>query len=347
MIILGQVGTSRDNNLNLIRMVAASAVLISHAWPIALGPDAVEPLKTLTGHSLGSLSVWVFFAISGYLIAMSFVRSSPKRFVQARARRLLPALVVSVLAVAFVLGPMVTNLSLTAYLRDPATWTFLWRNVVLAVPQYSLPGVFVDQPFTDVVGSIWTLFYEVACYVGVFILGVCGALRHPKVLAGLLGSYLLVWIWVEMQPSPPDRLRAIQTLSLPFAIGMAFYVWRDRIPLHWGLIIPLSGLVFVLRNTVLYDAVFVFALSYGVFWLAYVPGRWLRRYNEVGDYSYGIYIYAFPLQGFAVWLMPGQGPFVNIVLAAPMTLLCAMASWHWVEKPALTPSPNAARPRRG
>ena len=64
---LGDKATGRDNNLNLIRAVAASAVLVSHAYPIALGPDALQPLKALTGHSLGSLSVYVFFAISGFL----------------------------------------------------------------------------------------------------------------------------------------------------------------------------------------------------------------------------------------------------------------------------------------
>ena len=142
MVVLGQVATSRDNNLNLIRMVAAFAVLISHAWPIALGPQAVEPLKAVTGHSLGTLSVWVFFAISGYLISLSFVRTDDtSQFVMARMRRLIPGLIISVLVVAFVLGPLVTALPLGAYLIDPATGTFVLRNIMMAAPQYHLPGV--------------------------------------------------------------------------------------------------------------------------------------------------------------------------------------------------------------
>mgnify|MGYP001818032965 CR=1 FL=1 len=348
MITLGQVAIGRDNNLNLIRMVAASAVLVSHAWPIALGPETIEPLRALTGHKLGSLSVWVFFAISGFLIAMSFERSPSRgRFVRARARRLLPALVVSVLAVAFVLGPIVTTLPVGIYVTEPATWSFIWRNIVLAVPQYMLPGVFADQPYTAVVGSIWTLFYEVLCYIGVFAVGVMGLLQRTRVMLGLIVLYLLGWLWIEAQPDVSPRIWAVQNLSLPFVIGTAFYVWRDRIVLHGVGVMALFVPVLLLHDTVFYDAVLALALSYGVFWLAYVPGGWIRGYNRIGDYSYGIYIYAFPLQGFAVWLMPGQGPWENIMLAAPMTLICAMASWHWVEQPALTPSPTAAQRRRG
>ena len=66
MVILGDVARNRDNNLNLIRMIAALAVLVSHAYPIALGPDAVQPLQRLTGNTLGGLAVAVFFVISGF-----------------------------------------------------------------------------------------------------------------------------------------------------------------------------------------------------------------------------------------------------------------------------------------
>lgn len=339
MVFLGQVATSRDNNLNLIRMVAAFAVLVSHAWPIALGPDAVQPLKVLTGQTLGTLSVWIFFAISGYLITLSFVRTADTpRFVLARVRRLMPGLIVSVVVVAFVIGPLVTTQPLAVYLSDPATASFLWRNATMAVPQYSLPGVFADQPFTDVVGSIWTLFYEVLCYAGVLIVGVLGLLHRRRAVAFGLAIYALAWLAVAaFDVTLYPKLVSLHQLSLPFIIGMAFYLWRDVIPLHGAVAVVGFAPAALLQDTVLVVPTFVLALSYATFWLAYVPGGIIRAYNRMGDYSYGLYIYAFPLQGLAVWLVPGQGPWLNIAIAAPLTLICAVASWHLVERPALQP----------
>lgn len=335
MVFLGQVAVSRDNNLNLIRMIAAFAVLVSHAWPIALGPQAVQPLKALTGQTLGTLSVWVFFAISGYLITLSFVRTDDvPRFVLARARRLIPGLIVSVIFVAFVIGPIVTTLPLAAYLSDPATGSFLWRNVLMAMPQFHLPGVFETQPYTDVVGSIWTLFYEVLCYVGVLIVGMMGLLHKRRAMAVGVVIYAVAWLSMTGTGLHP-KLTALHQLSLPFIIGMAFYLWRDRVPLH-GAIAMLGFLpAILLHDTVCAVPAFVIAISYATFWLAYVPGGIIRAYNKVGDYSYGLYIYAFPLQGLAVWLVPGQGPWLNIAIATPLTLICAVASWHVVERPAM------------
>ncbi len=74
MVVLKDVCEGRDNNLNLIRMIAAVGVLVSHAWPLSLGPGTPEPLSAAVGQSLGSLSVLVFFVISGFLIPRSFER---------------------------------------------------------------------------------------------------------------------------------------------------------------------------------------------------------------------------------------------------------------------------------
>jgi len=215
MIYLSDRSGGRDNNLNLIRAIAATMVLVSHAYPIALGPDAIQPLKLLTGQSLGSLSVYVFFAISGFLITMSFERSSSYRsFLTARFLRLLPGLVVSLALVAFVMGPLVTELPLMAYLTHPETWTFMLRNILLALPQYTLPGTFEDLPYPSVEGSIWTLIYEVICYMGVFACGVVGILQRRWLMVA--GCAMLVCIWLVIQNDPGivnERLVSLSSLS--------------------------------------------------------------------------------------------------------------------------------------
>ena len=337
MIWLGTAAQGRDNNLNLIRMVAATAVLVSHAWPLTYGVGVVEPLQDLTGHSLGRLSVYVFFAISGFLVAASFTRSATLgRFVAARALRLLPGLLVSLLLVSFVLGPLVTTLPLTEYLSRSGTWMAVVNNFTLYSPQFRLPGVFQDNPFPAVQGSIWTLIHEVLCYVMVFLAGIAGTLRTGWRFAGFLAIYAAIWAVSVAAPHLfPARALLLRDLSLPFVLGMAAWVWRMYLPLTIGGVAVLALLALLLRPTTLaYPALTLF-LFYATFWLAYVPGGILRGYNRLGDYSYGIYIYAFPLQGLVVWLWHPETPLTHILLAFPPTFLVAVLSWHLVEKPAL------------
>lgn len=340
-MILEDVSRGRDNNLNLLRMLAATGVLVSHAWPIALGPGTIEPLYPLTGHSLGSICVQIFFAISGFLITASFLRSSTlMRFSLARILRLFPALVVSLLFVAFILGPMVTSLPLANYLLSYETWSFVVRNTGLIKLQFELPGVFTENPYPKVEGSIWTLVHEVGCYICVFIAGIFGILKHRRLASVFLAVGLAGWLIVFYAALPlPGKIEAFLKLALPFAMGTAAWLWRDRIKLSPIVAIGLFFLWYaqflLVGKTPISDVFFSVALTYAVFWFGYVPAGYLRIYNNVGDYSYGMYVYAFPLQGLAIWIWGQQSPLMNIALSFPLTLVCAMVSWHLVEKPAL------------
>lgn len=337
MQYLGDVSQNRDNNFNLIRAIAASAVLVSHAYPIALGPGATEPLTDLTGYSLGGLAVYVFFAISGFLITASFERSSSvASFLSARMLRLVPGLAVSLVLVAFVIGPVVTVLPLGEYFSTSGVYSFLMRNMALIWPQYTLPGVFEANPFPTIEGSIWTLFHEVVCYMGVLVIGLFGILQRRGLMVVAVGLYLIFWVTGEFSDVAfPGKIDAWRRLSLPFAIGVVFYVWRARLPLSiWGMA-GLCTITFALRGTQAYDFLFIVSLCYGTFWLAYMPKGFVRAYNRIGDYSYGIYIYAFPMQGLAVWAFGPMSPMENMLIAFPLTVLPSILSWHFLEEPAL------------
>ncbi|WP_295513094.1 acyltransferase family protein [uncultured Sulfitobacter sp.] len=332
-IRLHSAAHGRDNNFNLIRFCAANAVLISHAWPISLGPHSIEPLESTTGHTMGELAVYVFFALSGFLIAGSFERSrSPADFILARMGRLFPGLAASLVFVAFTLGPLVTTLPALDYLSDPNTFSFLARNVTLIAPQYTLPGVFTDLPYPTVEGSIWTLAHEVACYFGLFILGLTGVLSSRV----SFGTVLIFYACLAALPFDwPPRLIQLQTLSFPFLVGTIFWVWRGQITLSVPVMLVLVAIAWLSHETRLAFPTLILALSYTVFWLGYAPSGAAKSFNRFGDYSYGIYIYAFPMQGLAIWLWGPMGPLLNIALSLPMVLLCAVASWHWIERPAL------------
>lgn len=338
---LADLAAGRDNNLNLIRMVAATAVLVSHAWPLALGAGTPEPLFRETGHALGTLAVFVFFAISGFLITASFDRSRDAgAFLAARSLRLFPALFVSVMLVAFVMGPAVTTLPVAEYLSHPGTLAFVPRNMALVSPAYYLPGVFETNPYPAVEGSIWTLVHEVACYLGVLAAGLAGAFATRRRLLAALLCFAVAWIaYQALGGGLHPKVDALHRLSLPFAIGAAFYVLRDRIPLSAGIAAALAAVAVALAVLgapwpVGYAATLL-TLSYAVFWIAYVPRGPILGYNRIGDYSYGIYIYAFPIQGLVVWIWGPMTPWENIALALPFTLVLAILSWHLVEAPAL------------
>ena len=337
---LGAVCGGRDNNLNLIRMIAATSVLVSHAWPIALGPSSVQPLEASLGMTLGAVSVWVFFAISGFLIARSYDRAARiADWTAARAMRLFPGLAVVLILTALAMGPATTVLPLGAYAANPATLLYVPRNVTLISVQYGLPGVFVDHPLPGAInGSLWTLFHEVVCYMGVLAIGLFGLLRRRGAMAIAGAAYLAGWVGLGLAgDAAPMRIMLLRDLSLPFFIGTAFYVWRDRIALRWDL--ALAGCAATaLCAAAARDAfapVFALALTYGVCVLAWRPGGVVRGYNRLGDYSYGVYVYAFPLQQLVIHLFGTMSPWENIALSLPPTLLCAALSWRFVEKPGL------------
>ena len=145
-------------------LLAALAVLASHAVPISYGSNAKELLFRLSGGqaTFGSLAVTVFFIVSGYLITGSYVgRPNPLRFVWARALRLLPGLIVVVLALAFAVGPLLSTVPAREYFSSASLVRFVFINLSMANFWGYLPGVFEHNPYRGVNGSLWTLHYEV------------------------------------------------------------------------------------------------------------------------------------------------------------------------------------------
>lgn len=342
----------RDNNFNLLRMLAAMGVLISHAYPIPLGPKAAQPLETtLGGLTLGTVSVYVFFVISGFFIARSYDRTrSWQAFLSARALRLFPALAGVLLLTVLIASVWLTTVSQGTFWA--AAPQYLIRNVTLFSLKYELPGVFTENPLGPAInGSLWTLSYEVICYAGVFLLGLAGLLGHRILMVALVVGGLAAYA-----ASPAfqhhDRLYNIVTLSLPFVIGAASYAWRAYITLRVWPILLLGGVALVLRllsaehswAEPLFQTAFVLALCYIVFVIGFWPVDVLRGYNRLGDYSYGIYIYAFPAQQFVAHLGV-QTPLMNMCAAFLVALPCAILSWHLVEAPALNIKASIAEPK--
>lgn len=331
---LGEFVEGRDNNLDFIRLVAALAVLVSHAWPITGGPGTIEPLQGLTGTTLGTFAVMVFFGISGFLITASFQRDpDPWRFTSRRVRRLWPGLVVCLGLTVICLGGGFGELPLAGYFGDDRVWTFLITNGLMIGFQGDLPGVFQDNPFPTAAGSIWTLQYEVACYGAVFMVGSAGLLnRGGPALITLCCTILVTMIILAYSESLPTRIVRLAEFSVPFAFGSLAWICRNQIPLNFGACICLAGAAILGHGMLIQSLLMPLAIVYLALFLGYGGSLTFRL---PGDYSYGVYIYAFPLQGLVIHLCGQMSPWTNILLALPLTFVFAVLSWHLVEQPCL------------
>lgn len=323
-----EYSTGRDNNFNLIRVLAAGGVLVSHSWPI-IDPRSAEPLENMIGLSLGHVCVLLFFAISGFFITKSYERAnSLTDFLWARAARLFPALVVVIVLTVLVAGPLLTRHGTLAYFSNPQIYAYLLQNVAIVFGQiYELPGVLGDRPIN---GSLWTLRYEVYCYASVVLLGLLGCIA-PRRYWLWLGLVLLIAVAAALV----DKGTGISRLLLAFALGGGVYVYRNAIPFSGFIAAVLLAAALLIRETPLFGVLFCVACAYAILWLGFARIPFLTVYNRFGDISYGLYIYAFPVQ--MIWAYEGgiANPYVLMAVSFATTLPLAIASWLLVEKPAL------------
>jgi peptidoglycan/LPS O-acetylase OafA/YrhL len=349
MMLEAKIAGGRDNNFNLLRLIAAACVLVSHAYPISLGPSAAEPLASSLGMTLGTLGVITFFSVSGYFISQSFYhRRSVLEFVIARSLRIYPGLLWVLALTVLILGPAFTKLDLAHYYMDRETLLYIPKNLLLGPLQYKLPGVFDDNPFPGIInGSLWTLVYEVACYAMVAVLGLFGLTASNRRFSVFL---LMYGLWYVASKQILDEgnhahltiLRDLHLLTLPFVIGMTAFQHRHRLSLRFSILTVLAVASLVSYGSLWFHELFVLTWSYGVLYLGFLRVEPLLKYSSLGDYSYGMYIFGFPLEQVIAAVYVGSSPNFVILLSVPLTLMLAVVSWHCVEERALAQKSNVS-----
>jgi peptidoglycan/LPS O-acetylase OafA/YrhL len=318
-----------NNNFDLLRTGAALSVLLSHAVPLSRGGEEGEWVLRLTHGqaSLGQVAVIVFFIVSGYLITRAWERRrDPWRFVKARALRILPALAVCLVLLACVAGPLLSTLPASTYFASPTVPRFVVVTLSMLGFEPGLPGVFANNPYPVVVdGSLWTLRREVVCYAMVLALGLTHWLTREVVATLLIATVALDAFGVG---------GSYVDLGSYFLGGAAMYLWRP----------PLRPLFAAGAAVVLAAG----AVAAGFAAAAAIAGSYLTIYAAVGvrplraprdnptDLSYGIYIWAFPVQQTATLMLGAAASWwANVLLSLPIVLGLAFLSWRLVEEPML------------
>jgi peptidoglycan/LPS O-acetylase OafA/YrhL len=334
---IGAAFTGRDNRFTLIRLALASAVLLEHAVIVTQGPLPPPPMA-INAWSISYAAVNGFFVLSGFLIANSLEhRADPFTYAASRILRLMPALVfLSAIAVFFV-GPVATGLSQAAYWTAPQTWTYPFQVLAFLDTSQGPAGIFPDHPWRgEFSATLWTLRYEVIAYIAAALLfftplpwGRVAALVYFAI-ANL--AYLLIQTtW----PEAPALFTSAARLSAAFTLGMVVYLWRERLPvLPWAAIAALPLWLF-LGEAPLAELFLNLAIGSLLFWVAFARFGGAPTWSAVPDWSYGIYIWHYPIMQLVLLAEPEADPWTVGAFTIPATAAIAAISWYWIEKPSL------------
>lgn len=338
--MLGEFVDGRANNFDLLRLFAALLVLVSHSLVLA-GGDFNQLINIFGGYRTTSLGVYIFFVISGFLVAGSVERRSILEYFVGRVLRIVPALAVVVFLTALVLGPVFTSLSVEEYFRSPQVYSYLTNAIPYSV-QFYLPGLFTNLPLSGGVnGSLWTLPIESLCYVVLALLFMLGGRRLSLILpAMLVVAGLLIWGGVTSDFDSTvlfgiTMLPPVLQYGLMFLLGSTAWNFRNHIPLDGRLAFFCIVLLFV-GSLLDYQKIFIYlGLPYLILYFAYRKPVLQEALEKVGDLSYGTYLASFPIQQVIVYLMGGKmNGWVLAFMSAIVSMSLAAVSWRLIEKPA-------------
>lgn len=345
--------SGRSNSLGFLRWLLAALVVIGHSYPLGGFGDGTDPLYDWSEgqESFGGLAVSGFFILSGFLIMRSWLhRPAVGRFMWHRFLRIFPGFWVCLLVTAFAFAPVAWLLArgdLTGFLSepDPGATGYVVNNLLLEMNQYRIGELLSGTPYGSVAGgvwngSLWTLWYEFMCYLMVAALGLVGIIRRSRILIVALCT-CAYGVMLATQISPAV-INGMPVLADPWIARFVFLYLLGTLLALYDNHIAMSGRLALLAIAVIgttlqfggWLALGYPALAYLLLWLAVrLP---FAAFDRPGDFSYGTYIYAFPIQ----MLLAAAGahrlglvPYV--LLSLGVTTVAAAVSWHVVEKHAL------------
>jgi peptidoglycan/LPS O-acetylase OafA/YrhL len=352
MVLTSSIGTMLESRkgvgpgFDVLRVMLAFSVVCWHSIYIAQGVDPLESLHFywFPGYALLSM----FFALSGFLITASAMRLSLTNFIVNRALRIVPALLVEVILSAVVLGAAFTTRPLSEYFQSDEFWRYFGN--IAGFVTLTLPGVFKSNPGHSVNVSLWTIPFEIGCYVLTVGLILSKCLHRPRLVLALCLAFGVVGVGIYLTEPIATATSAFDPrdifvgegsrLFVSFLLGIAAYLYRFDIAyshrsasacfLLCLAVAAVGPLPHALLN--------VFAAPLLVYLTVYIGVTDLPKLPlfRKGDYSYGIYLYGYPLQQTFVALLSLHGNALLLdLISLPFIAGFAMLSWHAIEHPIL------------
>lgn len=337
----------RGPGFDHVRLFAAIIVLLHHCRGIQYYDFRDDPLLHYSGGfvDFGRFAVLIFFAISGFLVTPSLLRTrNVVNYAVHRSMRILPGLIVNVALTILLLGPLLTSEPLSTYFGDPQTYRYAKNILTLVVDR--LPGVTAPAGTQlSINGSLWTLHFEALCYILLGLIGVLGMLSRRNTTLILWCAFYAIYVAICTIPSfsatLPDRFSTFTGLFIYFGSGVLLYLFRERIPFSGALAcaaaallllaLPLGGGALVAPICLPYLMVFC--------GLSSLPGKLPLKH----DLSYGIYLIHAPiLFAFSLIFPDVHTWWVAALVVVLITSSLAYASWIFVESPALSKKKAAA-----
>lgn len=343
MYVLSDTLRRRNNNFDLLRLMASLAVMLGHSYGIQ--PGGMESMLALTHReSFGSLAVYAFFLISGMLVSASFAaRPQLLPFIVARATRIWPGVIVCSAFIAFVVGPIFSSLPAIGFLSTPDVFRWLARNAsLMGQVGGPLPGLFNDNHLPSLVNATaWTLPVELQCYVLVLVAGVTGLIRSRWGLTAFGVVAAVAFAYFVVHPLNSEFLKNFFILALAysfypvpfFILGMVLYGLREKVVVSGKLALVLLTGAVVLRYTPPGTVFLYLCFTYGLLWFSSARAFFPLRPRH--DYSYGIYLYGFVVQQVFASFHPTMNNYLSLLVTMPITVALAALSWHLIEQPAL------------
>jgi peptidoglycan/LPS O-acetylase OafA/YrhL len=331
--------TRSSNNFDFLRIIAALMVLIYHSYALLQLGDR-DPLHCVTGAmNFGTLGVSIFFVISGFLITKSWLsHPSVVRFYWNRFLRIVPGLLGVALFTVFIVGPIMTSLPLMEYWMSNETWNYFRVVTIIGIFPHTpnLPGVFAFNPYPNAVnGSLWTLPVEFSMYVVVSILGLLKLLtRKNSLLVGTVVFAIVYIIFTQMNVLSPIYT-SILGYQLFFLIGSLYYLFNNEIAYNHKYLLVISAIWIASFQTAVFNLASLLCLPYMILCFAHVSIPYICNISKYGDFSYGVYIYAFLIQQTLIDIFESMSPLKLVLLSSIGTLMCAALSWIVIESKAL------------
>lgn len=327
---------SKSGNIDFVKYFAAIMVIIGHSFVIASKNLGVIAAFLNNHVAFGAIGVSIFFFLSGFLVTRSMIhKKTAKEYFGVRIRRIIPPLLVVIPVTAFVLGPCVTVISIKQYFATPATYKYL-LNIVL-IRQHYLPGVFRDNPYPGAVnGSLWTLAFEFICYIATYVAYRLKLLRKGSILisipAVMIGVVTLFQITSKFGIScgyVGTVVRACICYYMGMILHFYYEYWINTQMLVFSVILSVIGL---LAHSVYIIFIFVFPiLILNIGWGISVSIS--PKLANLGKYSYGMYLVAFPIQQLLVYMWEDMNPFINSILTIIISTFLGRLIYRFIELP--------------